>query len=829
MSTFSKRKRKTREMRCVLFPEDVTEAFHRRNSESSKSTGSWERCGESFLDSAVVKKLQTSGPRGRAGQRFRPSSTPVRSGEEDAVHIAWSSSEEDQSDHESQLPHHLPSSEAPERCRPCPRDVVSSSSRCLRLLRTGADMDDPPTIDSESDSEHQDGSPLSKEQSPVVVAEISDYSSSDSERAPGENSRLDFSALQPTEHRQRSVSEWVRSAQVLLQTPQKEIDRTSKTPEDSGKKRRRFECGGLAERLNRLQCRQRSAISFWRHQSVSGMTSATEDRPGVLVLRVCSVWEVCGMQAALCDRPAHGGQCIALFSKDTATHLEPTVGDTVCVYPPWQSLTVEGERHPIILNTHFSQKVLSEVKQDHSVTYATVTTVPSAQTKSPPYPLTRGFWKSEILRCAQESTSARQVCAVAHRDTGGPLQSILEAVEASGPAGSICGPVEAVVQRVYAFPVQPSPTTNSLRHRPVSKARPRHIGRLCALMQDVYGMFGEVELQYISSEEELQQCTEQLGGKVCVLQGLKVIQRLTRERCAQLFSLIDSLWPPLVPVRVDGEQPCHQTNPVPSPSFCYRLSGPQGCVQPQDVSPLYRPAVLLTLQEVLQMESTGSQYSFKAAVVYKREESEGEDLLLFVTDRSLQRTGSDSRTLPVFVRSSCLLQASVRQALTSLHLRPTLVFKDVTTENGQIFCWGQTVIQLDSEQVLNPKPVLLDQLSLESAPCTLCSVEGVVVDVDEASAFSWPTCSQCGSDCLEEVQNEQDALLCVSCGAVDKPTTKMQLEVFVSCPSMSHCTVKVKGYEVETVLRKKLGPLSAFIHVVSRTSSLWMSLEEILL
>lgn len=36
-----------------------------------------------------------------------------------------------------------------------------------------------------------------------------------------------------------------------------------------------FHSGGLAERLNRLQCRQRSAISFWRHEFVSDTTAAT--------------------------------------------------------------------------------------------------------------------------------------------------------------------------------------------------------------------------------------------------------------------------------------------------------------------------------------------------------------------------------------------------------------------------------------------------------------------------------------------------------------------------------------------------------------------------
>lgn len=38
----------------------------------------------------------------------------------------------------------------------------------------------------------------------------------------------------------RTVSEWVKTAQVLLQTPKKKIDKTFKTPEDSAKKKKRF-------------------------------------------------------------------------------------------------------------------------------------------------------------------------------------------------------------------------------------------------------------------------------------------------------------------------------------------------------------------------------------------------------------------------------------------------------------------------------------------------------------------------------------------------------------------------------------------------------------
>lgn len=47
--------------------------------------------------------------------------------------------------------------------------------------------------------------------------------------------------LQTDEGSRRSVSDWVRFAQTMLQTPQKPFDRESKTPEDSAKKKRKFQ------------------------------------------------------------------------------------------------------------------------------------------------------------------------------------------------------------------------------------------------------------------------------------------------------------------------------------------------------------------------------------------------------------------------------------------------------------------------------------------------------------------------------------------------------------------------------------------------------------
>ncbi|RXN24669.1 microtubule-associated RP EB family member 2 isoform X1 [Labeo rohita] len=487
-------------MRCVLFPDDVKDTFRKAGKASSRTstpaTKSWEKCGDSFLETPVIQKLQTSEKKSRNA-----------------------------------------------------RKVALSS-----IIET----DDLPSID--SDSEVEEDNSASKEhiehtdlQNPIASpAVISDYSSYDDNDEDPEESRADSSLLDAAETSRQSVSEWVRSAQAILQTPQKQTPKSIKTPEDSSKKRRRFERGGLAERLNRLHSRQRSAISFWRHQCNS--TTSVADKPGVLMLRILGVREECGMQAAVCDRLPEGETCVALFSKDTAAQLQPAPGDIVHIYPPWQNLVVEGDRYPIILNTHFSQKVCEETKPNNAGGPRAAVAVEKLR----PPPLTRSLWRSET---SQVSTETSIPCKqVSELNRQGERKCLLDAVENCGSSGSQSGPVEVVVQRVYCIPITQSLHRASLQHKALDRhlsesAPPQHIGRLCALVQDSYGMFGEVLLQCVSTELEIQENSEQLEGRVCLLQALRVVQRLTRDKCSPLFSLIDSLWPPPVDPKSHDDLP----------------------------------------------------------------------------------------------------------------------------------------------------------------------------------------------------------------------------------------------------------------------------------
>ncbi|XP_043081566.1 DNA repair-scaffolding protein [Puntigrus tetrazona] len=454
-----KRKRNL-DMRCVLFPDDVKDTFKKAGKASARTstpaTKSWERCGDSFLDTSVIQKLQTSEKKSRNARKvaLMPVTGNSDAGTDEPVHIAWSSSEEEESDDDCHPP--------PPRLAPRPprahKQHPVDSCRGLRMFSTGVETDELPSIDSDTEIEEEENS-ASKEHieflNPVASpTQISDYSSYDDNDEDPEETRADSSFLDAAESSRQSVSEWIRSAQAILQTPQKQSPKSIKTPEDSSKKRRRFERGGFAERLNRLHSRQKSAISFWRHQCNS--TTSAAERSGVLVLRILGVLEECGMQAAVCNRLPEGEKCVALFSKDTAAQLQPAPGNIVHIYPPWQNLVVEGERYPIILNTHFSQKVCEETKPDNAGGPRAAVSVEKCR----PPPLTRSLWRSGTSQVSAETSIPCKQVGELNRSV--VRKSLLDAVEDCGASGSQSGPVEVVVQRVYCIPIAKSLHRDSL-------------------------------------------------------------------------------------------------------------------------------------------------------------------------------------------------------------------------------------------------------------------------------------------------------------------------------------------------------------------------------
>ncbi|NXG80369.1 SPIDR protein, partial [Baryphthengus martii] len=656
--------------------------------------------------------------------------------------------------------------------------------------------------------------------------------------------------------------------------------------------------GGLAERLCRLQNRERSTISFWRHQCISD-AKIPADKSGVLIVKILEMFEECTIQVAICqqleqsssalsseDAVSSAGEPIlkVLFTRETAAHLKSRPQDVIHIYPPWQKLLLKNTDIPVIMNTYFSQKVLLG---EHS----------EAGEKT--YGLTKMLIRKNIISLAQtfrlddldeglhqESSDNQVSCGPRIRNECDSKQhplarsavndSLLEMVESQGALGWREAQVRVVIQRVYCLPAREGYRSHVPGNKPLfyNEQKPHRNGgmfcRLCLLVQDAYGLFSEVQLQSLSSADDIEQYCRRWEGKSCCLAGMKILQRTTRGRTLGLFSLIDSLWPPAVPVKVPGQSQESEmmTANLPPPSFCYILTVQSGEIhvevdEEEQISNLYQPPAVRGLKEILQVDGCNERCSFWAQVLYLRLQTKHSvpinqrEVWLFVTDSTLQNgVHATPQVVAVSVAAPCVLSTEITEALGVASR--LIFFKDALWGNGKIICVERTVLLLQKPLLYSAAgadlseptgPVRLDELDSTTQANSICALRGTVVGVNESTAFSWPTCDRCGNGKLELCPQDRGLLYCNQCSeVVVAPILKMQLEVFLSCPSRPQSTVKVKvwhkgsfglfvlinmllslqSYEVQSVLGKEVGLLNCYVHSVTSHPNC-VALEEIVL
>ncbi|XP_014792369.1 PREDICTED: DNA repair-scaffolding protein [Calidris pugnax] len=918
---------------CTPFPDETPLQQKKSNVRTSVAATSisnaWLRCGDGFQSTSVLEALRSTDRKSRFKKHLGPLLTSAENAagssaaesSKDAEDIIWTSSGSDFSDHEnktliprlhSKKSHASKTEESPSR-----HDLLledSSSEDESEFIDWGKDSDSTDRCDgsekddglleiSDTDSCTSLNSLPVKEKTELCTttsAEISEYSSDNDSvgeeetglatTASGSTKRLwSRSGVDMEDATARPASEWLRSAQALLHTPGKQVGKAPRAPADSAKKRKLLR-GGLAERLCRLQNRERSAISFWRHQCISD-ARIPSDTSGVLIVKILEVFEECTIQVAICqqleespttlspeDAVINAGEPIlkVLFARETAAHLKSRPQDVIHIYPPWQKLLLKNADVPVIMNTYFSQKVLLSAR---------------SETIEKTYSLTKMLIRKNIISLAQtfrlddlddelrqESSDNQAACAPQIHNNCDSKQrsavndSLLEMVESQGGVGWREAQVRVVIQRVYCLPAREGyrsqvPGNKPFCATPIVNADPPNV-RLCLLVQDAYGMFSEVQLQSLSSADDIEQYCRRWEGRFCCLAGMKILQRTTRGRALGLFSLIDSLWPPVLPVKVPGQSQGSDmmTTNLPPPSFCYILTVQSGEMhvevdEEEQISNLYQPPAVHRLKEILQIDGCNERCSFWARVLYLRLQTKHSDPLnprevwLFVTDSTLQNVVHITpKVVAVSIAASCLLSTEIREALSVAS--QLVFFKDALWGNGRIICVERTVLLLQKPLLCSAAgadlseltgPVRLDELDSTTQANSVCAVRGTVVGVNESTAFSWPTCDRCGNGKLELRPQDRGLLYCNQCSeVVVSPVLKMQLEIFLSCPSRSQSIVKVKllqrtisslltssasedgSYEVQSVLGKEVGLLNCYVHSVSSHPNC-VALEEIVL
>ncbi|XP_072008052.1 DNA repair-scaffolding protein isoform X2 [Engystomops pustulosus] len=898
----------------ALFPD---EREHGGKKSSTKPNlvpqslnNAWMRCAEGFDGCQAEKSSRSSGRKSKTAQLLAHSvvfdeETSADESQKDPADIVWSSSDNEWSNDGS---NHTISQPAISDLSP----QSASRSQDLNSSYDRSNAGDVPQItdwqeDSDLECDHE-GSASEAAESEVEIsdtdsvsndvsvsrrlidvqsvktADIVEYSSDDLPEEPTVSSIEVVSSIgNDVNAGGKSASDWLKTAQVLLQTPEKKADAKFKTPEDSAKKKKRFLRGSLAERLNRLHNRERSAITFWRHQRESDCKIPLGDKSGTLVLRISEVHEECSMLIALCqsltenqndDGPSKDiPKLIALFTRQTAAQLKLGPSDIIHIYPPWQKLQPQNLNTPVIINTHFSQRIMVMEGSENKTPCASITHV-----KKLPIPLSLTLDLGNLGVCSDKlqvssiSSHIQGSVSIQDKEFTSSItvnDSLLDLVETQGAAGWKDAYIHVVVQRVYHLTSKDSTcsllqTKNIKTNADTSTNSQRADCRMGLLVQDAYGIFSELQVQFIHTPiDEMKEYCQTLEGKACRLLGIKVLQRTTRGRAPGLFSLIDSLWPPLAPIKIHGQsqEPAQVPDNLPAPSFCYVLAihhekGGDNIMQGNAITDLYLPPVTHSLEEVLQMPALSQRCSFSATLTYVKPEIQSnlprqKELLLYVTDTSLQlaaETSRNPRVLKVCVLPSCALDRTL-QEIFSKKIPCNIFFKDAVHENSGIICVERTVLSLQKPLLSctsgtseRTGPVRLDGLDSSTEANTICTVKGLVVGVNESESYSWPVCNLCGSSKLQPLTQKSCPYHCCQCTSdISSPVIRMQLEVFLQCEARPQCKVRLKlreetissllgscssedgRYERSAVLGKELGPVHCYVLCAANS----LSLEEI--
>ncbi|XP_072267340.1 DNA repair-scaffolding protein isoform X2 [Pyxicephalus adspersus] len=912
----------------ACFPDEASHSAKKTIAEGtikpSTLSKAWKKCGEGFHKCPGEKKSRPSRKKKKTARNLAQSflfdeETSSEDCGKDPADIVWSSSDSNLSNdgsEEEDLPNISElSPQSARRLQDTDMSVYSQSC-------SGVATDVPMISDFQDDNNLEcasDKCNVSETAESVVAISDSESSTSDffaSQQCKPELSKalniVEYLSDEPEDENRspaegldvpvniqenlhpsgaKTVSDWVKTAQILLQTPEKRLDKSFKTPDDSAKKKKRFLRGGLAERLSRLQNRERSAITFWRHQSGSDCKIPLGGKSETLILKLIDIHEECAVWIATCqplpdlqnidnldiNQCKDGANLKVLFSPQTAKQLMPRPNDIISIYPPWQKLNFKDEDMSVIINTYYSQKIIGNQSDDlKNKANCLPLPVKWLVPLSVVFQLGNGSPGNQSKQQISDDSTIQSCRCTPDKGLYSSFtanDSLLDLVETQGAAvwkgACIC-----IVQRVYYLPLKENPKSlqqennKAALHTTSMSLNPNF--RLCLLIQDAYGIFSELQVHLtVTAIEDAEKYCQMLEGKSCCFSGLKILQRTTRARAPGLFSLIDSLWPPLAPIKIHGQSqeqgqiPCT----LPPPSFCYvlalRYDMGSDSIKPGDtVSDIYLPPVIHSLHEILQVVNLSQRCSFWATVIYVRPEIQSnlpvlKEFWVYVTDATLQVTSETSgipKIVTVCVLPSCALDTMVLEALNR-NIPCKIFFKDAVKENGRIICVERTVLSLQKPLLSHAPggneltgPVILDKLDSSTKANSLCIVTGIIIGVNERESFSWPVCNLCGSSKLQPSDSDSvpymPKYLCRQCNAdINSPVIRMQLEVNLHCeltpgrkvrlklhqntiPSiLSSCSSEDGRYEVSAVLGKQVGPVACYVQHVNSS----MDLEEICL
>ncbi|XP_022111259.1 DNA repair-scaffolding protein-like [Acanthaster planci] len=735
----------------------------------------WGRCQAEFqgVDWGTEERTRVKYQKRKRSKKMGLESVAVD--EQGSLDIDWSSSSDNLSDAEP-LPHQEASRSGPRKHLKRKKSYGSSRRRVnqgpmrFRGLLEGEDVDIMDEeeenlggsvlgswmMKSSSSSKNKDEASSSEDRKSTQIV-ISDYDSPSEEQGTAASSSQQASSSlhisdqsptpqpspcqSPDKESPRTGTELLKKLKLPARTPDKEAGVGGPSGGgDSTKKKRKFVRGGLAEGLQRVINREKSAMAFWAHRTVDTATSQSL----MLDLLVLSVEEARGLYVTRCrmcpftSEAPDDDDMLVLFAQANGRQLKLGVGSRIRVYPPWQKLTLPNYKETVILCTYFCHPVdtADETPPDVATTQSLFPNKTAGMSLEKELKPVRLFQPLPKQTTSADSTLQLVLPNVKEAPADHVSDSFLDSIAQSGGYTTAGMCVRARIHRVHCRGSNAEPVSMNRKQQGFSK--PTHESSVgsthwALILQDNHGVFCELQVTvgYTGEEEEIWRRSLRGGeGKTMVFAGLKVMRRVNRTRFPGLFSLIDSLWSPCDTPISQSEAESQSQGLVSPQSFCYILGVQmlRNTIR-EEVSDRvripYREPVIHTLREVQQLsdETSTQRVTFFAKVVHAHSEVGADNMQstqqlgsssvrhLFLTDHTLcsdftadeedesgTMTGMLGRSIPVggagfsahqcqdtrlvyvHVRVSCHLTECVQESLANPG--SLMLFRDVCLDQG---------------------------------------------------------------------------------------------------------------------------------------------------
>ncbi|XP_057312624.1 DNA repair-scaffolding protein-like [Hydractinia symbiolongicarpus] len=623
----------------------------------------------------------------------------------------------------------------------------------------------------------------------------------------------------------------------------------AKMQDETAKNKKKPLKGRLVERLHMLLTKEKSDLTFWKHESKRSSAEA-------LPLQVISK-DTCFSVTSVCCQSSSGMKVYLMLPLTTMKNISINTNSKLRIYPPWKKMFCRDLKTIVLLCTYH----LEILSKDSVMSYskAEEDLLAFCQKNLKFHTTSQNTSIDEQVLTALSVTDINQA-------SPSKYSTISESVDKDGYSGRSC--IYGRIQRVLIKKTSRNDSETILQKpkffcKNFNQSKSIYV----FLVQDKEHALAEVEIPECIAKGNLlwKQAVAEGEGKLCSFLNIKLVNRKSYNRNPVVLSMMKTFFPDSQSsTQQSGEasqdiQDINTQHSFIAPTCAYTFNADLQSSLNFDATPEefiieYLPPKILTKGDSLSNGRVSMEAKIVAVTSCNVELENVLDILDVHCRLHCFYTSSDKlvtvRKLPTCFISNCAKDLLVND----IEKDNNCVFlKDLGIRSDELIADSYTQIILKVNQPTATKINKMDDLFIKCsnhiqkfAPCIsmlnlsskvgdLVSLEGSICGVDEETTLFWNACSVCGGD--EVGHDEKKNVWCKTCRAVVSSKLRMQLDVFIYMKSVSKFCILCKllektitsllakppdvnfeGYDVSSILNKSLSPtLCVVVDVIKQT------------